>query len=404
MSVLEHDRAMELFEKAIEKELHGLMSDAVRFYRAAFKMNDQIDLLYRQHKVPKAINALAKEHGKNAMHRVDEEKLRNINAAELLASFASAEARAPDPNNPDDHVMVKFANLGLDNHTEVADARPVSVLTQLPSEIWVHILDIVLTQDPELWFRFGITCKRHAYLAFSSSALWRRMCYLVYPAQSYEENVGVMGALPVPRDPFELLALYGGSWRHMLQQRPFLKFLGCYISVVNYYSEGGRQELSTSWTNPVRTVTYYRYLRFYPEGRCVMALTRMEPTKVIPQLLRANELRCLLANPDIKDPALVVPASEPHKIFHGRWTLSTDGEVHVEVDAGSVPYYRFHYDFRVKNLGGVANHCRLAWIKFYAIWKSVAGYEEREGEVVDFSLKNEKDFKFLRVRSYQIDN
>lgn len=401
-------RAMELFEKAIEKELHGLMSDAVRFYREAFKLNDHIDLLYRQQKVPSAMAKLTAEHGKNASRKVDPKKLRMIDAEQLLALFRDVEAKAPDPTDPDQleegQVAIKFAALGLSGHDEVADARPVSVLTRLPSEIWVYILDILIAEDPELWFRFGITCKRHAYLAFASSALWRRLCYLVYPLQQYEENVGVMGELPVPRDPLRVLPQYAQSWKQMFRTRPFVKFLGCYISVVNYYSEGGRLELSQSWTNPVRTITYYRYLRFYPDGACVMALTRLEPTVVVPQLLRHNDLKCLLANPELRDSTKINPATEPHKLIYGRWTISTEGEVHVSVDAGSVPYYFFHYNFKVKTLGSASNHCTLAWVNSYAIWKSVPGHREREGEVVDFSLRNEKDFKFLRVRSYKLDN
>lgn len=397
----EDRRAMELFELAMEKELHGLMSDAVRYYREAFKINDHIDRLYRQRHVKE-------EQSKKVVRKIDEEKLKKIRVDELLASFASIEANAPDPNNPDhydeSHVAIKFAGMGLDGQDVVAEVQPVLPLVHLPSEIWISILDILVTSDPLLWINFGMSCKRNAFLAFASSALWRRACYLVYPRQHYEENVGVTTQeLPVPKDPLSLLPHYGDSWKRILAERPFIKFLGCYISVVNYYSEGGRSELSQRWTNPVKTNTYYRYIRFYPDGKCVLALTTLEPTKVIGQLLRNNTLKCILAQPELADPSHIVPAKEPHKIYHGTWTISTDSEVSIRVDHGSVPYYTFYYYYKVKLLG-TGKHAKLTWDRYYAIRKKTAENDDREGEQVDFSLKNEKPFKFLRVRSYEVDN
>lgn len=394
-------RALELFELAMERELLGLMSDAVKYYREAFKINDHVDLVYRQQKVPKAIEQLTQEHGKNAGHRIDEAVLRKIDVDLLLLSYEHEEAQSPDPTNPDhydeNHMVVKLANLGMDKHEFVEERTPTSPLVHLPREVWSTILEILVLTDPELWFRFGVTCKKNAFLAFALLLIWAQMCHLVYPSQVYEENVGFLGDLPVPANPMDILPQYGHSWKQMLRDRPFIKFLGCYISVVNYYSEGGRQEFSSSWKNPVRTVTYYRYLRFYPDGTCVMALTALEPTDVVPQFLRKNKLRRILANPDSKEHINL--AKEPHKIYHGHWAISTSGEVSVKVEDGPVVYCTFHYRFQIKNMASI-RHAKLSWINYYAVYKE----EEREGELVDFSLKNETAFKFLRVRSYSTDN
>lgn len=395
-------QALRLFQKATEKELRGLVSDAVRYYREAYKLNDRIDHLYRQQNVPRAMEKLRSEHGKNAMHRVDDKVVRAIDVDELLRGFAHMEPQAPDPEDPEHadvgHMAVRLA------HMTLAPKRPVSPLVKLPDELWVQVLSGLLAAAPEAWFSFGVTCKKHAYLAFATPGLWRQLCYEIYPRQTYEENEGL--AEPdwvVARDPLACLPAYGGSWKQMLRTRPFVKFLGCYISMVNYYSEGGRAELSELWTNPVRTVTYYRYLRFYPGGQCVMALTRLEPARAVRQMLRENKLRRLL-EADNRDLSKVNAADEPHKMFLGTWTLSAAGKVHVKVEQGLVPYYDFHYWFDVKHLGAVPNYGKLAWDHFYAVWKEYAGYEDREGEVVEFSLKNEADFKFLRVRSYKVTN
>lgn len=384
------------------------MSDAVKLYREAFKLNELIDLIYRSQKVPENIESLRAANGKNAARNVDENLLKAIDVDELLRSFEDAEALPPGAQDGDGNHLGNLGDLNIQfagMMAEKKDPAPVSPLIRLPKEIWVSVLKILLEEDPEAWFRFGITCKKHANLAFASSEVWRRMCYLIYPKQVFEENVGYAGPdEPVPSNPAHVLAQHGNSWKRMIHERPFIKTHGCYISVVNYYSEGGRAELSSSLNNPVRLVTYYRYLRFYPGGECVAALTRLEPHKVVPQLLKENKLRRLVANFELRDLSRVDPQDEPHRIHRGTWTVSTDAQVHVTLHEGSVPYYTFHYNFMIKDLGSILKHCKLRWQNFYAVWKKSPGFEDREGEVVDFSLKNEKDFKFSRVRSYTDSN
>lgn len=399
-------RAMDLFEQAMKKELHGLMADAVRLYREAFKINDRIDLLYRQEKVPKAIQDLRREHGKNSSRKVDEHVVRNLDVVALLDLYAMETVHPPgssengaelESGDGTDHVTSLMGQLSTSLHVELA----VSPLTRLHNEIWVYILQLVLRDDCEAWFRFGITCRKHAFLAFASlSAVWRDFCYLVYPSQAWQENQ--TGQEVVPRDPLQSLSEYGG-WRKMLADRPFIKFLGCYVSVVNYYTEGGREEFSLAWNSPVRTVTYYRYLRFYPNGECIMALTSLEPDKVIPQFSRRNPHMCMFPNSEVKD-TLVPWHKQSHRIFSGRWTINTESEVHVCVENGSVPYYNFHYVFAIRNLGAVSKHAKLTWVEFYAIRKKMKEDDDREGEVAEFGMRKEKPFKFSRVRSYTVEN
>lgn len=372
MALSEPDtKAVELFEKAIEKELHGLMSDAVQFYRAAFKLNDKVDLLYREEKLPQAIQQLKLHHGKNAAHRVDDAVVRSIDVASLLALWEHVEPEAVESLEMDISIT--------------------SPLVKLPGEVWTRVMEILMSQDPESWFHLGMTCKRFAFLAFGSSAPWRTLARLVYPRQVYNDEI------TVPKDPELLLSQYGNSWRRMCRERPFAKFHGCYISVVNYYSEGARDDKSISWTNPVKTNTYYRYLRVYPDGTCIMALTTLDPPRVLPHLLRENPTNCLV---DAADLTHFVPEKYPHRIYRGTWSTTLHGHMHVIISEGSVPYYVFHYNFHIRPLGGVPNHGKLVWDRYYAIRKKMHPNDLREGEVVPFSLRNECAFKFSRVRSY----
>ncbi|KAK6203505.1 uncharacterized protein RJT21DRAFT_119666 [Scheffersomyces amazonensis] len=431
--------AIRLFEKAIDKEALGMMSDAVSFYRRAFRINEQVDILYRTQKVPHTINKLREEGGKNIAKRIDEEKVKKINVDELIESFIHTEAIAIDPNNPDqddpNHLTIKLVNLGLETET-IADIKPVSPLIHLPNEIWHNIMEILLLTSPESWFKFSITCKRNAYLGLGSSNIWRKLCYLVYSNQIYEENVLYLNArsvktlddddsLPVPKDLVKILPQYNNSWKYMFHTRPFIKFLGCYISVVNYYGEGGKAEFSSSWSNPVRTITYYRYIRFYPDGSCVKVLSAMEPSKVVPHLSKYNVSNSIVGF--VSDPSTTESSTqsqtqtqsqsqtstsrshtqqikESQRIYHGKWTISTNGEIHIIIDNGSVPYYTFHYNFNIKTLGGIFKHNKLTWGRYYAIRKKMSEDDDRQGEETEFSLKNEKPFKFSRVKSYRIDN
>lgn len=417
------NEAITLFEKGVEKEASGMMSDAVEYYRKAFKINDRVDTLYRSQRLPQAIHKLKSERGKNTIKRIDEEKLKLINVDKLIESFRNIDANAPDPTNTSDettdYLTIKFANIGLDNHEEII-IKPVSPLVHLPNDIWINILGILIQDSPESWFSMSITCKKFAYLGFGTSSLWRKLCYNIYPNQIYHENKQYLSNLPlgqdhhldldlpIPQDQLKIIPQYNSSWKSMLHNRPFIKFLGCYISVVNYYSEGGRHEFSNSWTTPFRMITYYRYIRFYPDGTCIKVLSILPPDQVIPHLLKHNILQGI---PDTISesgkPVYTTPQQhqkEGQKIYLGNWTISTTGEVHIVIENGLVDYCVFHYYFQVKSLGGINKHAKLSWIRYNTVRKKMSDDDDREGEICLLSLRNEKPFKFLRVRSYSLDN
>jgi hypothetical protein len=441
--------AITLFQNASEKESLGMMSEAIDLYRKAYKLNEQVDILYREREVPQASHRLKQEVGKNILKKVDEQKVKKINVTKLLDSFEGIDAHAPDPNNPDDNeevLTIKFANLGQENREELADIKPISPLTRLPHDIWWLVFEILVLTSPEAWFKMSITCKKFAHLGLASSDIWRKLCYLVYNNQTYVENqyvqqipedqesqenesrehgegvfqpnlVSLPGNtlvdmdLPIPRDLVKILPQYNDSWKNMFHNRPFIKFLGCYISVVNYHSEGGNAVFTNSWTNPIRIITYYRYLRFYPDGTCIKLLTTLAPDKVVPYFLKTSQTidplhtQASRNQSDLTHTQVVTAISkESHRIFHGKWTISSDGEVNIKIENGSVPYYIFHYNFNIKSVGGISKFNKLTWSNFFGIRKQMTEDDDREGEITSFAIRNEKPFKFLRVKSYNVDN
>ena len=365
------DEAISLFEKATYLEEQGRMSDAVDIYRRAFKLNSNIDLIYRSTYSNKH---LSKDKGKNALVRVDDKKVSKINVDELIDSFH---------------------DVHLEDQVEHPDDAP-SILLFLPKDIWCHIFEVLIETAPESWFNMSITCKKMAYIGFGNNT-YKFLCNLIYPRQVYEENEPYKSRLvvekdiqlPIPLDQSLILPHYK-SWKRMLHERCFIKYGGCYISVVNYYSEGAKGENSLSWTNPVRTITYYRYLRFYPDGTVAKMLSALPPDRVVPWFLRERQ-----HIPDAEQ-------NEATKIYRGRFTINSTGEVHIQIENGSTSYLTFHYYFQIKSLGQF-KHGKLNWTKYYAVRKATSPEDDRVGEIMEYTLRNEKPFKFLRVKSYHIE-
>lgn len=407
--------AVMLFEKGMEKEASGSMADAVEYYRKAFKINERVDYLYRKIKVPSQINALKEKKGKNATEKIDEEVVKKIDADKLVQSYIDEEL-IPEPLGEGllkhiHNLEREIADMDLEN--DKFRHKTISPLILLPKDILMRIIEQLVVSNPESWFNFAITCKRNAYLALGTTNCWRKFCNLIYPKQIYKENLSYLSEiqtsghlssdthLPVSLDPKDYLFQFNYSWKQMLQERPFVKFNGCYISVVNYYSEGGKGEFSSSLSNPVRTITYFRYLRFYPDGKCVKVLSSLEPHIVIPRLLRHNSMTSVVpvgAEISHKSP------STPHLVYEGKWSIYENGKIHIEITRGSVPYYNFHYHFQIESLRGISRHNKLSWITYYAVRKTIEQDDEGENGPTVFPLKNEKPFKFLRVRSYTVDN
>lgn len=395
------EKAISLFQQAVEREAQGLMSDAVDLYRKAFRMNDQVDKLYRSVHLPKAIQKLKAERGDNYLQRVDEHQVSKINVDKLIASFHNIDASPRDPLSADsdgDHnaLTIKFSDLNLKQETIFTN--PVSPLIHLPNEVWVNIMEILLHTSPVSWMNLSICCKKFAFLGLGQPTIWRQLAQLVYSKQVYDST-------PNPYSDLATISI-NDTYKSIVSKFPFIKFNGCYISVVNYYSEGGKAEFSSSWSNPVRTITYYRYLRFYPDGTVLKVLSVLPPQQVVKFLIKGKSTL-----PTISETGVAVYQTDEnrqsHKIQVGFWTMTPDGKVHIILEHEAINYLVFHYFYEIKDLGS-HRHNKLKWLEYYSVRKPMENEDgeedERAGEVMDFSIRNEKPFKFLRVGSYTLDN
>jgi F-box protein 9 len=63
-----------------------------------------------------------------------------------------------------------------------------------------------------------------------------------------------------------LIANYGNNWRHMFVERVRPNFNGAYISRTTYIRQGEASFQDVHY-RPCYLVEYYRYIRFFPNGR-----------------------------------------------------------------------------------------------------------------------------------------
>ncbi|KAK4105365.1 hypothetical protein N658DRAFT_482874 [Parathielavia hyrcaniae] len=421
--------ALEHYEKAVEKEAAGNLGDSLRLYRKAFRMDDAVDVKYKNKHFPKpvpkptpAAPSKGAPLGAGSVSKAEEPQ----SMKDLIASFSVVSiAPAPPP-------------------VEGTPPHPCP-LASLPEELLVHILRDVAILDVGDFVRLAQVCKRLAYLVASEDGIWRRICLglefgfggMQYywqrqitwgplteqdllreadeAAAAAAADTSELEALPPPltlterarRHAQESTAttlmfynsLYSCSWQRMFRLRPRIRFNGCYISTVNYIRAGQANVNSVTAGLPVHIVTYYRYLRFFRDGTVISLLTTAEPADVVHHLTReAVALHAGGANPHL-------PSAVVQSVLKGRWRLAreadnpgaslseVEGDVMVETEGVSKYIYRLDLALGTSGKGAKSN--RLSWKGFYS-------YNPLTGDWAEFTMKNNKPYHFSRVRSYGV--
>ncbi len=113
---------------------------------------------------------------------------------------------------------------------------------------------------------------RSFYLASRSSSVWRLICFNTWGVNSLTELVddGLAG------DEID--------WRACFMSRPRVLLEGCYISRMTYLRQGERGFQDNEFYRSWHTVRYFRYLRFFSEGRVTMLTTAEEPREGVRML------------------------------------------------------------------------------------------------------------------------
>ncbi|GCE97629.1 hypothetical protein ZYGM_004290 [Zygosaccharomyces mellis] len=328
--------AISWWERGVQKEKDGSMNDAIRFYREALKTHEGVEKLYRK--------KLFEEH--ELEKRLEQLHLGSIDSKNDKISLEE-QAEVNQDDSPRD---------------------PCWLLDILPPDVLSTIVRYVVLQSGESWLNLSLTCSFFNNLCFQEMDPYRTFAHLIYPKQHYDEmamDLNGISNIGVWEKEF-----WGTDYRRMLMERPYVKFGGIYISVVNYLRYGANQEGSRSWLNPIHMITYYRYFRFYSDGGCLRLLTTDEPSMIVPHFSRDTP---------------------PRNSEMCRWTLGFDHAFgHLTITRSSSKY-TFVEELQIKDQG-TRIHQRLKWLSSIII--------DKEGEVTECSMKKEKPFFFSRVRSY----
>lgn len=141
-------------------------------------------------------------------------------------------------------------------------------ISDLPTEIILYIFKWVVSRDLDVRSLeyLGLVC-RGFYILARDPEIWRLACTKVW-----RSSVGLS-----PK------AMGYSTWRQMFQERYRVNFHGCYISKTSYlrYGENSFQD---QFYRPVHLIEYYRYMRFFPEGRVLMLTTPDEPVNCVGKL------------------------------------------------------------------------------------------------------------------------
>jgi F-box protein 9 len=415
--------ALDHYEKAVEREGQGSLGDSVAFYRKAFRMDPDVqDLFKKKHFPPSSFPASkpTNPNPSNAPVTVPNTAHHSLTAlpptvSELITNFTGLSiAQAPAP-------------------TEFSPIPPCPI-AEIPDEILTQILLTLAIMDVASFARTSQVCKRLAYLVLTEDSIWKRIIHgpeygfsgmhykycctedgdpiSAFSLDDTNTNFSLIDTEPLTANsapkilPTISLTTQYPSYRSMFRHRPRLRFQGCYISTVNYTRPGHAN--SMRWNTPILIVTYYRYLRFYRDGTVISLLTTHEPTDVVPYLQKEY----------LNREATNLPHGVMRDAVGGRWHLGGDpfstsptpastvpmmkthedeglpeGHLHIETP-GVVPKYMYKMHFALQSAGkaGPRNN-KLAWIGYWSKNRLTDDWGE-------FELKNDKAFYWSRVKSW----
>ncbi|RHZ84035.1 hypothetical protein Glove_86g126 [Diversispora epigaea] len=266
------ENALKLYIRAVTKEQEGNLGDALKNYRQALKLDASVEHSYKklfQNVVSEKntesfgisetfIRHLEEPKFANRFHDVEEQMINSQNSSNL-----------EEPYDPIIELFNLLKNVEL-YYEPLKPNKPIYI-SRLPNELITCILQqLIMNGDVTSLERFGLACKKF-WLLSREASLWKYLCQKAYRDinLSYEASNLLQE---------EYLKLYDNDWRKMYIERPRIRFDGVCISKCHYLRPGSTE---ISWNQPIHLVTYFRYLRFYPDGTCISLLTTSEPKLLV---------------------------------------------------------------------------------------------------------------------------
>ncbi|KAI7902843.1 uncharacterized protein BX663DRAFT_508609 [Cokeromyces recurvatus] len=349
--------AMDHYIIAIDNERQGKIGKALESYRRAFKLDANIDFVYKNHYQTTILPKIQAEQDR-PQKITDEFK----HIVPIGKEFTAPSATRRDPLQDLIEQFLNEENGSLD-YIPNLDYKPV-LIAKLPSEIMLNIVRILVLHSVSTIPYFALVCKKF-FLYSRDPSVWQYACIRSFrkPTMTLEQS---------RQYQMEYVKNYNGHWLRMFIDRPRIRYDGVYISTCHYIRPGISE---TSWNQPIHFVTYYRYIRFFPNGRVLKHVTTTEPAHVV-RLLQSeyNKKQC----------------------FHGKFKVDDEGRISIVMKDSTLPRETFYLTLNIKTTHR-GRHNKLVWNEYYSTSDSLEGRGDHH-----YDLKLLKSYFFSPVRSYKV--
>lgn len=369
--------AIKLYKEAGDLENAGRLGDAIKLYQKAYKLAPDIERILRERH-----SLMEEEQQSSNLNNTN-----NNNNAPPTPSLDKEAGIDESNSTPIIDLIAYFRSLDVKcepkNQLLIQRQRHIS---SLPSEILIHhILGFLAVEDPNSIESFGLTC-RLFYLLVRDMSLWKSAVEALRYCQPDIDNS---------------IAIYSNSdYRQLFIETPRIRCDGIYICRCTYIRRGQTEQ---GYLQPIHLVTYYRYLRFFRDGRVWSVLSNNEPSLIIPTM-RKSKLNSMegksTKHPKLNDGPSTShsPSSSPQKdqqnqIMTGSWRLDHDRNVYISAQTIQRPQRHFNIHLIL------ASSYRGGWNKLR--WRSYTS--TYRGEVLEYPLDNMKAYTFSRVKSFLVD-
>ncbi|XP_076173513.1 F-box only protein 9 [Ptiloglossa arizonensis] len=362
-------RAKNLFLKGVEYEQSRKFYEATQFYKRAVQLVPDIEFrLYDSTKLKSNDESL--EDLDNGVNNIDDNS-ENHN----------------DKSEEESDLFIKLCKIINLNKCVCFPKfeQNTTHISALPIEIVLYILRWVVSSELDLRSleMFSRVC-RGFYISARDSEIWRLVCVRVW---------GVNCGTYAPQYQ---------SWREMYLQRPKLRYNGCYICKISYIHDG-ENSFQDRFYRPWHLVEYFRYLRFFPEGKVLMLTSTDEAQNCV------NSLK----NRIPRDPSILIGY---YRLHDNCVTLVLRKQEVQEIttykrkkrepihDNGE---QTFHIEFEIQNHFR-RMHSQLKWLSYTIFTKYRNGHEVKmclkEPSVKEWRVSaiggRYPPLKFTRVKSY----
>jgi len=369
-----HRRARDLFMQGVYYEQDGKLYEAIRFYKKAEKLVPNIERqAYKFNAGKSNANNSKKETVKDNAAIDDNGNVEPINDNEEDCDISN--------------LCAKFGKMRTNGQCAIVKEFESNTIHigQLPSEVLNYIIKWVVSSELDL--KSLENCSqvcRGFYMAARDEEIWKLVCFRMWGSSSLNRN-------------------FYASWREMFLTKPRIHFNGCYVSKMRYLREGERgfqdQETYKAW----HIVEYNRYLRFFPGGQVIMALSSDDEAIIAKQLNSKsgglNIPGAMSGRYKISDNVLVCVLHKP-KSVPKKTTTRYKRRGRKEIDASyEVPDQDFHLEFYISG----SKWSLLEWKHFDLVSKYSNGNEN----VDNFQIRDQNKYpsvRFKYVGSYQFES